>query len=375
MSVDQPEGSEPVANSSRFEPFELTVNLGPDYVPWLSAASGAGFVHGIPRRSATLPPLSELLDHIVDYTAAIQFAERQPAPELSRILGELVFGDPLVLQLFQATRGVAADRGRQVLFRILAAPHLAGLPWELLPDPASAQGGGQRYLALTPNTHLVRLARGRTYAARATLLKAPLNLLLVLSSPTPRSVEEDEQSFDIFQVKHALLAELAPLVNDGMLHVDVVDRPTPENLRRQIGQQRRGYHLFHYVGHAEARPPHPRRSRGRSPRSGQQPVHGGVAAMSRSAAGRLCRLRDCACRRRPDDARRAPGRGARSAQPGRLLCTGSLSGCHRDAGRVALQHRTGIHALLLPGAGPRLLDSQGAAPGARRHPGRRTSER
>jgi hypothetical protein len=251
MSVYQPEGGEPVAGSGRFESFDLTVNLGPDYVPWLSAASGVGFVHGIPRRSATLPPLTELLDHIVDYIAAIKYAERQPAPELSRILGELVFGDPMVLQLFQATRGVAADRGRQLLFRILAAPHLAGLPWELLPDPATAQGGGQRYLALTPNTHLVRLARGRTYAARAALLEAPLNLLLVLSSPTPRSVEEDEQSFDIFQVKHALLAELAPLEQDGMLHVDVVDRPTPENLRRQIGEQRRGYHLFHYVGHAK----------------------------------------------------------------------------------------------------------------------------
>ncbi len=251
MSVYQPEGDEPVAGGGRFEPFDLTVNLGPDATPWLSAASRVGFVHGIPRRSTSLPPLPDLLDHVYDYTDAIKYAEGQPAPELTGILGELVFGDPMVLQLFQATRGVAADRGRHVLFRILAAPHLAGLPWELLPDPAAAQSGGQRYLALTPDTHLVRLARGRTYAARTALLEAPLNLLLVLSSPTPRSVEENDLSFDIFEVKHALLTELAALDQAGMLHVDVVDRPTLDNLRRQIGKQRRGYHLFHYVGHAE----------------------------------------------------------------------------------------------------------------------------
>jgi hypothetical protein len=250
MSVYQPESNELAASEGRFEPFDLTVNLGPDAVPWLSAASRVGFFHGIPRYDAALPPLSELLDHVYDYTDAVLHAERRPEPELARVLGELVFGDPMVLQLFLATRGVAADRGRQLLFRILAAPHLAVLPWELLPDPVTSQGEGPRYLALAPDTHLVRFARGRTYPARTTLLEAPLNLLLVLSSPTPKSAEENWLSFDIFDVKRALLAELAPLVQAGMLKIDVEDHPTLDNLRRRIGAQRRGYHLFHYVGHA-----------------------------------------------------------------------------------------------------------------------------
>lgn len=251
MRTVQPASDDPAAGEGNFEPFDLTVNLGPDAVPWLSASSRAGSVHGIPRRVTSLPQLPDLLDHVYDYTDAVRFAELQPEPELSRILGELVFGDPLVLQLLQATRGVAAERGRQVLFRILAAPHLAVLPWELLPDPAAAQGRhGHRYLALAPDTHLVRLARGRTYSARTTLLEAPLNLLLVLSSPTPRDASEDWLAFDIFEIKRALLAELAPLVEAGMLNIDVEDRPTLDNLRRRIGAQRRGYHLFHYVGHA-----------------------------------------------------------------------------------------------------------------------------
>ena len=250
MSVHQSESSEPAEGEGRFEPFDLTVSLSPGEVPWLSAQSRVGFVHGVPRYDTTLPPLDELLYHVDDYTDAVVFGVRQPQPELAKVLGELVFGDSMVLRLFQATRGVAADRNRQVLFRILAAPHLAVLPWELLPDPAAAQGGGQRYLALAPDTHLVRFARGRTYPARTTLLDAPLNLLLVLSSPAPRNADEEWLSFDVFDVKRALLAELAPLVQAGMLKIDVEDHPTLDNLRRRIGAQRRGYHLFHYVGHA-----------------------------------------------------------------------------------------------------------------------------
>ena len=238
------------ATEGFFEPFDLSVNLGPNAIPWLSATSRVGSLHGIPRRAESLPLLPDIIDKVYDYTDAVRFAEMTPDPELAKILGELVFGHPMLLQLFQATRGVAADRGRQLLVRILASPHLAVLPWELLPDPAAVQSGrGHRYLALAPDTHLVRLARGLSYPARAALLEAPLNMLLVLSSPTARDYTED-LTFDIFEVKRGLLAELAPLEKLGLLHIDVEDRPTLDNLRRKIGAQRRGYHLFHYVGHA-----------------------------------------------------------------------------------------------------------------------------
>lgn len=248
MSAKQPTGEGVREDGAQFEPFDLTVSLGPDLTPWLSATSRVGAVHGIPRRSALLCALPDLLDMVYDYADDIQFAELQPRPKLSRMLGKLVFGEPAVAQLFQATRGVAADRGRQVLFRILASPHLAALPWELLPDPA-AHGNQQPYLALAPDTHMVRQARGRTYATRMSMLEAPLNLLLVLSSPIEDD-REDWLSFDIFEVKRNLLAELAPLEQAGLLRIDVEDRPTLDNLRRRIGAQRRGYHLFHYVGHA-----------------------------------------------------------------------------------------------------------------------------
>ena len=250
MSMNLPANADAREDSGQFESFDLTVYLGPDAIPWISATSRVGAVHGIPRHTTSLSALPDVLDMVYDYTDDIQFAELQPDPELSLILGELVFGDPAVLQLFQATRGVAADRGRQLLFRILASPHLAVLPWELLPDPVAARSDQRQYLTLAPDTHLVRQARGRTYPTRTTMLEAPLNLLLVLSSPTPENDREDWLSFDIFEIKRNLLAELAPLEQAGLLRIEVEDRPTLDNLRRRIGAQRRGYHLFHYVGHA-----------------------------------------------------------------------------------------------------------------------------
>jgi hypothetical protein len=234
-----------------FEVFDLTVQLGPGLVPWLSAASRLGHVHGIPRRGPNVPLLENLLDGVYDYVDSVRFAQREAKPDLSEALGALVFGEPAVTDLFQATRGAAADRGNEVLVRILASPHMAVLPWELLPDPGRRPTQTEtHYLTLSPDAHVMRLARGRSYPVRGERLEPPLNLLVVLSSPMAADPADDSLSFDIYEEKRSLLAELAPLVEEGLLHVEVEDHPTLENLRRRIGAQRRGFHLFHYLGHA-----------------------------------------------------------------------------------------------------------------------------
>ena len=149
--------SEGAFGNGVFEPFDLTLSVGPGLVPWISAASRLGHVHGIPRRR-DVRPLDELLDAVYDFVDAVHFAERDPKPFLTRELGELVFGEPSVLELFHATRGAAADRGREVLVRILASPHLSVLPWELLPDPGAAAGQARGRDAL-PRARARRLRR------------------------------------------------------------------------------------------------------------------------------------------------------------------------------------------------------------------------
>lgn len=244
-------GAEPVLDSG-FEVFDLSIQLGPGLRPWLSASSRLGHVHGIPRRDPQVPSLDDLLDSVYDFVDAVRFAEPEPDPDLARSLGHLVFGEPAVLELFQATRGAAADRGRELLVRILASPHLAVLPWELLPDPTRRETeAAPRFLTLAPDASVVRLARGRRYPVRREPLEPPLRLLVVLSSPQGRDPGDDSLSFDIYEEKQSLLAELLPLVEAGLLSVDVEDHPTLENLRRRIGGERRGYHLFHYLGHAQ----------------------------------------------------------------------------------------------------------------------------
>jgi CHAT domain/Subtilase family/AAA ATPase domain len=240
-----------MAEDSRFEYFDLTVNLGPERIPWLSATSRIGLLHGIPRTDSTMPALDDLLDLVHDYRDAVQFAENHPVDEISKALGRLIFGEPQILELFQATRGAAADRGKPTLIRILASPHLATLPWELLPDPAARNSTARAsFLTLAPDAHVVRMARGRTYASRNEQLKPPLNLLIVLSSPSPLKSSDDSLAFDIYEVKRSLLTELEPLIRAGLLRVEIEDRPTLENLRRRVGGVSRGFHLFHYVGHA-----------------------------------------------------------------------------------------------------------------------------
>jgi hypothetical protein len=178
--------SESVMGNAVFEPFDLTITVGPGLVPWISAVSRLGHVHGIPRRR-DVPPLADMIDSVYDFVDSVHFAERDARPFLAEALGQLVFGEPSVLELFQATRGAAGDRGRELLVRILASPHLSVLPWELLPDPAQRHSERDgRFLALAPDACVVRLARGRTYPVRAERLEPPLNLLVVLSSPSPR---------------------------------------------------------------------------------------------------------------------------------------------------------------------------------------------
>ena len=228
--------------------FEVSV-LGAGKHVWLSANSSQGSVYGIPRKKPVWPPgLKPLADWMSD---AVRFAQPEAwddAIKVGKQLSDLVFGVPDVAALFQQARGVAASAGEQLLLRVLVAPEeISTYPWELLIDPQRPD----QYLTLARDVHVVRAGRSRTYPVRAAPVDPPLNLLMVMSSPLSSGAADDETPFDLYEEKRSLLAELRPLEQRGLLRVEVEDRPTVERLRARIGRQRRGFHLLHYLGHAQ----------------------------------------------------------------------------------------------------------------------------
>jgi hypothetical protein len=218
---------------------------------WLSAHSDQGSVFGIPRH---LPDMASfgLTSSPVDWLAgAVRHARAEAGEQalaVGRALSDLVFGVPDVAALLQQARGAAGSTGAQLLVRLLAAPQdVSAWPWELLVDPQRPD----RFLTLARDVHVVRSGRSRTYPVRQSPIQPPLNLLLVMSSPLSFGPAEEETPFDLYEEKRSLLRELQPLVDRGLLYVEVEDRPTIERLRSRIGAQRRGFHLFHYLGHAQ----------------------------------------------------------------------------------------------------------------------------
>jgi hypothetical protein len=232
-----------------FEVFDLSV-LGADSHLWLSVQSRQGSVFGVSR---SFPALSVPQPYAspIEWMSAVVREARTDAGQVARgigaVLTRLVFGVPDVAALLQQARGAAAARGAQLLVRLLLAPEeISAWPWELLADPQQPD----RFLALARDVQLVRSGRSRTYAARQAPIQPPLNLLLVMSSPVP-SPGDTDTPFDLYEEKRSLLAELQPLVERGLLRVEVEDRPSVERLRRRMAAERRGFHLFHYLGHAQ----------------------------------------------------------------------------------------------------------------------------
>jgi hypothetical protein len=232
------------------EVFDISV-LGAGSHLWLSVQSTQGSVFGVSRH---WPEWPAAVSQSPIRWMSMAVGEARPdadqhARQIGEVLRELVFGVPDVAVLLQQARAIAAAQGGRLLVRLLLAPEsVSGWPWELMTDPRQPD----RFLALARDVHLVRSGRSRTYPVRMSTIPPPLNLLLVMSSPVQSGQPGDvETPFDLYEEKRSLLRELRPLIDRGLLTVEVEDRPTIDSLRRRIGAQKRGFHLFHYLGHAQ----------------------------------------------------------------------------------------------------------------------------
>ena len=239
----------------RFEPLDVAVLRAPAGKLWVSATSRSAAVHGVLRDGKDVPTYTELKELTRNFHTAVEKASLGQGRTIGSRLTHLLFGADDLRGLFDQTRAVAADSGRSLLVRMLAAPlELQAVPWELTMDPA---GGDGRFLALAPASHLVRVPLSRTYASPRERLRPPLNLLIVLSSPTLARGGEDDV-FDLFEEKRILLDALGSqdtlgiVDSDGerLVNIDIEEHPTVENLRALVTSRRDGYHFIHYVGHA-----------------------------------------------------------------------------------------------------------------------------
>ena len=229
--------------------FDISVLGAGDHL-WLSVQSPQGSVFGVPRPWPTWP--AGVTPAPIEWMSkAIREARpdaEQHAVQIGEQLRELVFGVPDIAALLQQARAIASAQGARLLVRLLLAPEeISAWPWELMTDPRQPDG----FLALARDIHVVRSGRSRTYPVRQAMIQPPLNLLLVLSNPIQAETTDAETPFDLYEEKRSLLKELQPLIERGLLTVEVEDRPTVDRLRRRIGAQRRGFHLFHYLGHAQ----------------------------------------------------------------------------------------------------------------------------
>ncbi len=232
------------------EPFDVSVLRADHNTLWVSAVCRQGTIHAVPRPLPVWP--AEVVDGRPGrwLTNSVRHAlpEQATATTIGRALGDVIFGLPEIAALFEQTRGIAAGEGAQVLLRLMTAPHDVGAwPWELLVDPADRT----RALTLARDTHLVRSARTRTYPVRSDPIDPPLNLLLVLSSPLRRGPADTEAVFDLYEEKRSLLEEVSPLVERGLLNVVIEDRPSVQRIRRRMSAERRGFHILHFLGHAQ----------------------------------------------------------------------------------------------------------------------------
>lgn len=127
--------------------------------------------------------------------------------------------------------------GLRIRLRLNDVPQLAGLPWEYLYDAA-----GQGFLALSARTPVVRYLElsGGLGSLR---VEPPLRVLAVISTPKGyRELAEADEEW------RRLRAALGPLLGNGLIEVERLERPTPAALETRL-RTGRPVHILHFIGH------------------------------------------------------------------------------------------------------------------------------
>jgi hypothetical protein len=167
-----------------------------------------------------------------------------PDGDLLRDFGALLFESlflPRVRRLYDLARSEQRGRPLNVIFTC-TIPWVASKPWEFAFDP------NRRKFLATEEIHFVRNVLTAVPAQRLNEGREKLRLLVVEAQPAGTAelaVDEEER-----QIRF----RFQPLIEAGLVEVDILARATPERLHEMIVRQNleeRPYDVVHFIGHGE----------------------------------------------------------------------------------------------------------------------------
>jgi hypothetical protein len=176
--------------------------------------------------SLSRPPLS---------TRSIETREMTIAREYGTRLFKTVFAGVVYDAYRRSQQEAARSGGRLRIFLNNEAVQLNSLPWEYLYDPNT-----DSFLSLSTTTPVIRYFP-QSYSVRAPEFTLPLNILVVIASPS------DLPALDIEVEWQILSSSVESLARRGIVKLDRLEDASLAALQRRL--RRNAYHILHFVGH------------------------------------------------------------------------------------------------------------------------------
>lgn len=159
------------------------------------------------------------------------------SPEVREMkdFGSLLYSEAFKGSVSDFYKKCAAQSDR-IRLRLTLDQSVEDLPWEFL-------YANEDFVALSPDTPVVRYIEG-TEPCSQVKVEYPLRVLVVIAKPTDLvPLESDDE-------KNSILAVLKPVIDQGLVEVDVIDgNDTWEKLIATLRPNRT--HILHFIGHGD----------------------------------------------------------------------------------------------------------------------------
>ena len=159
------------------------------------------------------------------------------SPEVREMkdFGSLLYSEAIKGPVSDFYKKCAAQSDR-IRLRLTLDQSVEDLPWEFL-------YANDDFVALSPDTPVVRYIEG-TEPCSLVKVEYPLRVLVVIAKPTDLvPLESDDE-------KNSILAALKPVIDQGLVKVDVIDgNDTWEKLIETLRPNRT--HILHFIGHGD----------------------------------------------------------------------------------------------------------------------------